>query len=246
MQIRGAARIVNSINLEAGLYNLEQGLRSRSRTSLPHRADDRRGREAKRPRAKLYIAQAPYGAVLLLSRHRSHALIFDCLSSIAYYRERSGARPALDTIEGIRHQVAHPDGQYVARVLQLGPSASLPLGPRVYSTLPSCTTCVDGPGPRYGHPTTSRRTGRSTRGAQARRRPRLQPSRGRLESLQPDFESSSAEAYRKKADPTAGMSPRGAGLPHPAPHYEVREAVSSGRSRRSRVSDAQRCSCFPR
>ena len=182
-QIPGRA-IVNSVNLEAGRDKLDRVVP----VALAHGAAlialtiDETGM-AKTAARKLEIAQRIRELCCTEHGLDPELLIFDCLTFTLTTGEEEWRPSALETIEGIRlikQQIPSVKTSLgVSNVSFGGRPTRAPC-----STRSSFTTRRRRPGPRDGQPEPHHPLRRDlAAGARARRRPRLQPSRGRTGAL---------------------------------------------------------------
>ena len=209
-QIPGRA-IVNSINLEAGRDKLDRvvPLAKAHGAALIALTIDEVGM-AKTAERKLEVAQRI--TELCCDEHGldREALIFDCLTFTLTTGDEEWRPSAVETIEGIRlRQAGDPRGQDLARRLA---TSRFGVGLPARSVLNSVFLhhCVEAGldlamvNPNHITPYAEIPDER----ARARRRPRLQPPRGRARALhRPLRVQGPRRGRRRQADPTEGMEP---------------------------------------
>ena len=202
--------IVNSINLEAG--------RDKADTVIPlaiaarrgaDRADHRRGRHGQDGRAQGRDRQAHQGDRLRRARPRSRAADLRRADVHADHRRRRvEAVGGRDDQGHPRRQGGAAGRQDVARRLQrlLRRRPARPRGAELRLPAPLRRGRA---GPRDGQPQSHHAVrGDHRAGARARRRPGVQPPRGRAAALHRALRVRAAsEAEAEVADPTAGMEP---------------------------------------
>ena len=242
-QIPGRA-IVNSINLEAGRAKLDRVVP----IALAHGAClialtiDEVGM-AKTAQRKLEIAQRL--KELACDEHGldPEALIFDCLTFTLTTGDEEWRPSAVETINGIKLIKEHMP--YVKTSLGVS-NVSFGVSPRARAVLNSVFLhhCVEAgldlAMVNPNHITPYFEIGEAERGA--RRRPRLEPPRGRARALHRALRVPGGGRRRGKGRPDRGHGARGgAALPHPAPQEGGRRGLDR-RVRREdrRGADAQR------
>ena len=183
-QIPGRA-IVNSVNLEAGERQARprrpdrDGARRRA-----DRADDRRGRHGQDPRAQARGRQRIHDLVCDEHGMDPELLIFDALTFTLTTGDEEWKPSAVETIEGIRLIKAELPGVKTSLgVSNVSFGIGLPARARPELRLPAPLRRGRAR-PRDGQPEPHHALRRDRRGgARARRRPRLQPPRGRAGAL---------------------------------------------------------------
>ena len=208
-QIPGRA-IVNSINLEAGRDKLDRvvPIAKAHGAALIALTIDEVGM-AKTAERKLEIAQRL--TELCCDEHGldPEALIFDCLTFTLTTGDDEWKPTAVETIEGIRRVKARdPRRQDLARRLERLVRRRAAGAQRAQQRVPAPLRrgrARPGDGQPQPHHAVRRDP---RRGARARRRPRVQPPRGRARAVHRALRvQGPGGGRREKADPTEGMEP---------------------------------------
>ena len=243
-QIPGRA-IVNSVNLEAGRDKLDRvtPIAMAHGAALIALTIDEVGMGKTRER-KLEIAQRIHDLVCDEHGMDPQLLIFDALTFTLTTGDEEWRPSAVETIEGIRADQGRAARRaHLARRLQrlvrhrpagaLGPELRLPAPLRRGRARP-----------RDGQPEPHHAVRGDRRdGARARRRPRVQPARGRARALHRPLRGARPRRRRGRGGrPDRGHGARGgAALAHPAPQEGRRRGADRPRGREARRgADAQR------
>ena len=244
--------IVNSINLEAGRDKLDVvvPLAKAHGAALIALTIDEVGM-AKTRRAQARGGQADRGAGLRRARARPRGADLRRAHLHAHHRRRG-----VEAVRGRDDRGHQPDQGGAARREDLAGRLErllrrLAEAPARSSTRSSSTTAWrPGSTSRWSTRTTSRPTPRSpTKERELRRRPRLQPPRGRARALhRPLRAAGRGGGGRRRRRPDRGHGARGgAPLPHPAPQEGGRGGLDRplGREDRRRPDAEHTCCCPP-